>query len=476
MSAARSYSHEQSTSFDLNSPLNFDHAAQSTPRSGMRNRLKHKSSFSLPDISPADDVDVQRSFDDCERQAAEEENEMDRDWDHGVDLPPFPATHRGRDLTPISEPDEPNPTAEPTRMRRTLQDTSILALSLPGSNHTRSRSLRPTPSRLNFSDLAPIIHNAVKSGEVSLHSEEERMAEEMEQILAMDTPTRAEFIISPPPSSYASRPGSRTSHYTTSINDVPPVPGVDAKFSSSGWTTTSAPDTTDQFRDAEEYPLPAVDVNPPLSEIGYYPVPFTLTSHPHPPPLYNQPSVPNLSRPSATQIAAPHPPVAVKTELRALRINKSNDTTTSPLLIRGKEPFKPNRQESLLVKQLKERATAAAAVTATTTTTIPTNRSQSAQGHYVAGSSPNSPSRPLQLVAQRDVNRMSVPLSGKKLAVYDDVKGSDGPKVTGAKSSNTTGRVSKGIAIAKMSTGSGKENVRTRGKASTGSGVVGVRA
>jgi hypothetical protein len=126
----------------------------STPHaSGVRNRLRHKESLSLPEINAADFADVQRSFDDCGRDETPKRSDSS---DMGIDLPPVPSSYIGQNLSRVTEKDEGN---ESTLMRDTLSDMgrAILALSsspasAPAANTTG------VSSRMDLSDLAPIFY------------------------------------------------------------------------------------------------------------------------------------------------------------------------------------------------------------------------------------------------------------------------------------------------------------------------------
>ena len=474
-------SHGHSTSIDFGSP-DFHDAQQSTPHSSRR-RLRHKASFSLPEINPVDWDDVRRSFADCGEQ----------DDNAGIDLPPIPANYAPPELSRVTEHTE-HEGNESTLMRETMADMGSTILALGSTPHSTKSS------RMDLTEHAPILLNIDRIGENTLNhsfrtvgSEEEGMLEEMERVMEMDTPTRTEFVISPPPESYAdSGRDSRASQRTARSmdEDIPPVPAI--RGYSTGWTTSDVT-ASDQFMDADEvYPAPTVrdsDLAQHLSEIRESPhVPFPALSHPHPPPLHVSTSVPNFSRPQASrQITSAHPPVNVRADLRALRARKSTETmrsdstefttttatTSTPSPVRVQQNFHISKKELDRVKALNERREAV--------------RSKSSQGQYesivAAGKDAEKTTkglRPLQLVSKRDSNRFSAEIASaptsKRVSALQESTSQNSQR------RSTTERAAKSSAgTGKMSTGSGKENARAAKKgskmsSSSGGGVQGLRA
>lgn len=350
----------------------------------LRQRLRHKASFSLPNISPADFTDVRSSMYECGRE-------------EGVDLPHIPYN-----LSPVAEE----------------SDRSLGSLAL-GFLH------------------------ADKIGMDSIISEDEAMAQEMEQVMAMDTPTRAEFVISPPLSSYASHSGrlsSRASNRSAlSYNiheEVPPVPDMS------------------RYSLDESHPLVSNDnVNYSRPRRLQPQISLPTMSHPHPPPLQHQTSYPTIAAVTTdlkrSSVIEAHPPL----NARKLNNKKSNETMHSHMSsftdeTHGRyddaEEFRPSRQELTLVKQLRERA-------------------QSAQGqHEGAKAQVTKGLRPLQLVSDKNLNRASLPIqrgavlkeTGRLERITQLQKLSNGPKTS------------------KRSVGSDKENVSNKkGSATSGAGI-----
>lgn len=361
-------------------------ADASTPLASLRQRLRHKASFSLPNISPADFTDVRRSVLDCGR-------------DEGVDLPHIP-----HNLSPVAE--EIN--------------SSLGSLTLG------------------------VIH-ADSIGLDSIISEDEAMANEMEQVLGMDTPTRAEFVISPPPDSFISRRmssrASCRSEMSSRTEEVPPMPEVIR--SSSG-----TEDTLPSSLKAE------VNFSRPTRLQTQQSIP--TMSHPHPPPLNNQrslPSVTNVSNAQRTNITVAHPPVQARTlnnkqSSETLRSQASGVSSTDDQAHRfedAEEEYRPSRSELILVKRLKERAEMARTSGATKAKATAAGTEDNKQ---------EGPLRPLKLLTdrQKNQNRTSEPISlpSKRVSVLADIRrGSDSPQ-----RSQQGGNPSK-----KSKTPSGKENI-----------------
>lgn len=326
-------------------------ADSSTPVASLRQRLRHKTSFSLPNISPADFADVRRSV-------------LDIGRDEGIDLPHFP-----HDLSPVAE-----------------------------------------ESNRSFGSLALGVIHADKIGLDSMISEDEAMANEMEQVLGMATPTRAEFVISPPPESFISRRISSRASCRSGMSyrteDVPPVPETHRSSSRTEDTLPSSLKAEVNFsRPTRLQTQPSIPT----------------MSHPHPPPLHNQPSFPSITSISLAQrtnVTSAHPPL----QARTLNNKQSNETLRSQAsgLSSGDdhahrfedavEEYRPSRSELILVKRLKERAE---------TTGVALKKAAPTQ---------EGPLRPLRLLADRKNNRMSepLPLPSKRVSVLADInRGSD---------------------------------------------------
>lgn len=410
-------------------------ATQSTPHSSsLRQRLKHKTSFSLPTIQSADFTDVRRSFEDS----------------RGIDLPPIPVgmSREPRHLTPVTERDESN---ESHLMRRTLDEMGPALAALDKSQSSATTG----SSRMAWSDLAPTVLHGETIGMTSLASfgtEDEEMSEEMERVMAMDTPTRSEFVISRPTTSAGSCLGHRTSG---SGKALPPLPTVEHKYGS----TTPGSTTTGNSQSGSSIPA--------VQNFRYSTFAEPVTSHPHPPPL--QPSQTTIA-PDLIAIAAPHPPLqglATKNSSETVRSDMTATTTTSTASPTPTPEFRLSRQELLLVQQLRSRRSQSAMA-------VHQDRGNSSKAVHqdpvcnslAVGQDKEKEEtgqrkglRPLQLVGDRNTNRMSAPLPMVGEKRYDNKAGPAGPKL----SNETRAKMS-----AASRTGKGS-------KASHGSGVSGIR-
>jgi hypothetical protein len=500
----RSRSHGKSSSIDYTSPsgMSFhpDSASQSTPHGHIRHRVPKGS---LPHIHAANFEDVRRSIIDV-GQFDDAGETYDED-DGGVDLPPIPQNLAWSRQTGYTRPSESrgDKTNESIKMRRTLAEMrpAILALSTtPKSTHSNTTTNTTTHSQLNLSEFGPALLNPDLVGSISLSErsvggeEYSRMVDEMEQVMGMDTPTRAEFVISPPASSVEdSRPGSRaslrmrSSSHSLASMPPPPVPSISNRYSGSngdgdgdGNTTTTSSST-----------IALADI---ISTPKIPPIP--LFSHPHPPPIHthtqitHQTSLPNFSRPHHPTSA--HPPVPILHPLKKKHSSSSSSTIhsdytqseythktsssgdsdsgfTIPIPM---EAFQPSKQELARVEQLRLRAQAVAVGVE-----MGKGRSKSAMGvrdevkdKEKEGAAGKKGLKPLQLVEAKKANRLSAPLPtapvGKRVSVLQE--GGGGANGVGSKGSSN-----KGEKRVKGSAGD-KENARPSGgktsKASTGSG------
>ena len=133
-------------------------------------------------------------------------------------------------------------------------------------------------------DSSVSTRNADQFGLESLVSIDEDMAEEMERVLAMDSPSRAEFVKSPTPSE--GTPQSTAHRSIVSISSV---------------------STPSMIRHIEHPAVSPESIAPPM-----------LYAHPHPPPLRMMTSQSSfhVEGPIPT---APHPPILLQTRNRPKR-------------------------------------------------------------------------------------------------------------------------------------------------------------
>ncbi|WVQ83921.1 hypothetical protein IAT38_006065 [Cryptococcus sp. DSM 104549] len=411
--------------------------------------LNHKVSFGLPRLQKEDFTeDLRKSFDELSRPSAAE-----YDSAGGIDLPPIPNNLARRSaLSPVTERTEDRTGSDSSMvLSKSCMEDMHLALQLGASPSARSLAadpLSPPMPGYAYHDI-PLGNSSLAN---SMNTDAEEAVEEMERMMAMDTPTRAEFVISPPPSSYAAASG-RTSQASDRS----------ATTSMSGTTTTSTCMSAVGYDGLPDDAPPVPDLPSPYRQPAYPPA---VLSHPHPPPLSHSASASTFGPINTNRFSVqePHPP------LHRLLPKKSTETMHSTWTASESEvsmptppprvpEFKPSNAELRRVKELSER-------NADREEVVEKGRSQSAMGYRK--DKPNEVAarkglKPLRLVADRQANRLSMPMPtsmtvGQKVKKFEVLlEGEAGSKVSlGAKSAK------------------GKENERT-GKMSSGSGVSGVR-
>ncbi|OCF34032.1 hypothetical protein I316_04378 [Kwoniella heveanensis BCC8398] len=443
-----------------------------------RNTVQHKPSFGLPKIDNDDfEGDMRKSFDDLHRpdyRALMEKDNQPFAQSGGIDLPPIPSslTHRPS-LSRVSERTE-----EPT-----------LSLSTSSAHHSRSHnqeehkdgensailsqtaledmhlalalSTSPASSRAKSSD-----HSADVSFAPSVSLNEE-VLEEMERMMAMDTPTRAEFVISPPPSAVGGGSdgrASRASERSLSISSV--------STSVTGYTVT----TTTTSHSHEDSPAPPVPALPREYRQPAYPVP--IYSHPHPPPLtqaiFPQPSRNQLPPHMPANVQGPHPPMQSFLPMRSTETLHSTSSSTASA---GPTPksikLRRSRGELKLVAMLNERNELRAQAQS-----HPPIQSQAKTLGKKKTERPTDLAtkrglRPLSLVADKQANRSSI--AGAAVTQSKGGKAGGNKRISILEDDEAVGP--NGMVRARRSNGPGsnKENTKRGSKTSTGSGVVGVR-
>ncbi|WWD21923.1 hypothetical protein CI109_106411 [Kwoniella shandongensis] len=475
-------------------------ATASTAENGRR-VAKPKKSFGLPQVPTEEDFehDVRKSFDEISRPGHDEqdnreceEDDVDMTTETGVDLPPIPTrlTHNPS-LSRVSEVTEENTTMQfsislledmhlalqlgqtPPRATNDHQtsfpssnvnlDVDYRTVLAPGGDESRHRS----QIERGGSDASTATGEYSFAGQ-SINTEAEEIVEEMERMMSMDTPTRAEFVISPPPSSStydgpgsASGRTSRASAFASEGEREATTP-TSTSFTGSTWTTSTATSTStdnDNYASSSSSTLPVPELPSPYKRQPY---PTTAPSgapisHPHPPPRsFTNSSGTTTNFPLPIPVYDPHPPVQrllPKRSTETIATTSSTSAPNTPKTITAR----PSRVQLKQDKQLTERNGA---------------RAKSAMGLREKGK-PLQPIRVNEANNTRSIKVSDGPLSapivgGKKFVVLQQDE-------LGSKTSLTKG-------MGKMSTGSagagagGKENEKIRGsKTSTGSGVVGVR-
>ncbi|WWC59032.1 uncharacterized protein I303_101578 [Kwoniella dejecticola CBS 10117] len=483
-SASRELRHRKQASLGLGNPDSI--ATEKT--------ITHKPSFGLPKLQDHEGLEdeVRRSIDDLYAQTdAQEENE-------GIDLPPFPtamALKHKPSLSRVSEMTEEPTLALSTssssliqrgRSQNHDQDLDTLAMLSESALEEMHLAIALGSTTPASTKRAKSSTESTATGDLSVGCSiltNDEQLEEMERMMAMDTPTRTEFVISPPPpsdgrSSRASeiRSSSRASDRSVSSCDT----------STTTYTsTTSSTPARSSIHYAHTTPAPPVPTLPFEYRQPAYPAAHPFPSMPPPPSgLTRQLSMPSLTMSMSMQA---HPPIQ-----SFLRNNRSTETlhsvssgSTNPtpkIQIRHQQ----SKRELKLVQALEKRnspiengnskATSKSAMGFTSSS----NTDAGVKGKIKKSVVEKRGLRPLTLVTDNTSNvnvgrRSSQPLSGntKKLTVLYDT---EGEKDNGSKTSLTTA-TSKGMVMGKMSTGSGtgKENEKKGSKTSVGPAVVGVR-
>ena len=469
-SSAR-HSRGQSTSIDWSAPPNFDEAQASTPHANLRQRLRHKISLSLPNISAEFADDIRKSIDDCQR-ASVLPNSRDHDTPQsraGLSTVPE-VSERSADTSLMSHLQMTLLAADKfanTSVRSLREQTSNLSLISRSSDYVAGERFADAPDMPELDERYFVDHGYSRhfaqvddpAQAFEDADEDEARAVEMEQVLHMDTPTRAEFVISPTPSTFSdlsrwSRPSTRMTRRSTDhlLSERSSSATLAVEWPEGAVVDFSAPPPT--FSES----LPASLVGLALPGTGTMEgTTQQYTSHPHPPPQATDAGrsvrvMPSFESTTSSMTMTAHPPVNPRT----LRAKKSTETlastyttdtdgTASPM-----PAFKPSKQELMLVQRLKARA----------------NEIGAGREKTAPAEKRNSALKPLRLVDRNS----QLPLP----ALTEQGKGGDKIKVLGMSDPPAPTRDAK-----KMSaTTPGKENMRgklskmSKGSAGTGAGVI----
>ncbi|WRT65176.1 uncharacterized protein IL334_002119 [Kwoniella shivajii] len=430
--------------------------------------IPHKPSFGLPKLDKDNDfeVEMRKSFDDLSRPNFDDDGDLE-ETPTGIDLPPIPAklTHRPS-LSRVSEhTEEPTLSSSSISLTGTQGTSVILSQSALDDMHLALTLASSTPAskRPKSSDASGDISvmNSILTNDEDL--------EEMERMMAMDTPTRTEFVISPPPSTYD---GTGTSGRDSRASE--------RSISTIATATSSYSTTTNSTSFENTSPAPPVPTLPMEYRQPTYLTP--VYSHPHPPPLDHVTSsthpYQNQNRKSFQMpIVNSHPPV------QSLLPSKSTETlhsTTSSSSLSSsfqtpKSKSKLNHQQSKkelkLVKALEERNIQPRSQTSLEIPIRkqPENTLVDKRGLRPLTILADSNSNNLESGLRRPVTADSKAQQQKRFSVHQQQQQDDQRK-----SSTSKGKISDGSASA------GKENVTTRkgSKPSSGpgTGIRGLRA
>ncbi|TYJ58185.1 hypothetical protein B9479_001009 [Cryptococcus floricola] len=407
--------------------------------------LKEKTSFGLPKFNKEDFTEeMRKSFD-----------ELSRPVSSGFDLPPIPATLTQQGST-VERVEERLPKESSMTFSKSYVADMHLALELGASISSQRLA-----AEANLPQEASHMSPSQRSLASTLNTDAEDAVEEMEAMMAMDTPTRAEFVISPPLSSYGGEDGRSSRASVRSISTT-----------TSGTTATSASGTGYSTSFAIEAP-PVPDIPSPYRHSAHTAAPSVL-SHPHPPPLAKSTSASTFGPVNNQRfsIIEPHPPVQhllPKSSSETLRSNwTASESEASPLP--KALDYKPSKQELRLVKQLNERnaerdAEKEMKEQKSEPTVEPAQKRKTVEKRGL---------KPLSLVEKRLSNEIiAAPQAVPNKSALPKSKSATGSqkKFSVLLQENETGsKVSLGGRSAK-----GKENEAKGSKTSTGSGILGVR-
>lgn len=304
--------------------------------------LVHKSSFGLPRLKEEDfTADVRKSFEELSRPIVRYDVQS-----AGIDLPPIPRslTIAHHNLSPVTENKEDSFSETSMILSRSCVEDMHQAVKRDASSFNQSiaqgtkehvRTVQDSEGSFLASPMSTKVEDAV---------------EEMERMMAMDTPTREDFVV--PPSFSTTAPSGRL----RSASDI-------------SMSTSSSSAVTDTKSDNCHFGGltkngPPIPITPP----AYRQPPGlpTVVSHPHPPPLARTPSSTFGLREQTKLrhfcIPEPHPPVQrllpkqssdsiYSTSSRIESESSDKEPTFSPK-IRG---YQPSKMEMKIAKQLDER-------------------------------------------------------------------------------------------------------------------------
>lgn len=256
-----------------------------------KHTLVHKSSFGLPRIKEDGfTVSVRKSLEELSRPILRYDVQS-----AGIDLPPIPrsliVSHHN--LSPVTESQEGSFCETSMILSRSCTEDTHLALQLVASSCNQSIA------KETKEHIRPLSVSSGSSLDSPTDTEVQSAVEAMERIMAMDTPTLEDFVISSSLSTYTAPSGR-----LRSASDI----SVSTSASSAIADTKSG---TYHFDGSTEdgpliHPIPAA-----YGRSSGLPI---VVSHPHPPPLARTPSSSTFGLREQTElrqfcIPEPHPPV-----------------------------------------------------------------------------------------------------------------------------------------------------------------------
>ncbi|KAE8538956.1 hypothetical protein D1P53_005325 [Cryptococcus gattii VGV] len=372
-----------------------------SPHSG--HTLVHKSSFGLPRLKEDDfTASVRKSFEALSRPILRYDVQS-----AGIDLPPIPrsliVSHHN--LSPVTESQEDSFCETAMILSRSCSEDMYLALQLvaSSSNQSIAKGTKEHVRSLSVSSGSSL--------DSPTDTEVQDAVEEMERIMAMDTSTREDFVISSSLSTYTAPSGRLRSASDISVSTSASSAIADTKSGTYhlGGSTEDGPLIP---------PIPAA-----YGQSSDLPI---VLSHPHPPPLARTPSSSTFGLRERTDlrhfcIPEPHPP------FQQLLPKQSSDSMHSASSRIGSElsdreqtfqpkprGYEPSKMEMKIAKQLDERnrwrSIEANSCERGTKVDKPALKSavQRNNGYTFESTVPTGPLKPLQIIADKQTNRTSL--------------------------------------------------------------------
>ncbi|KIR57019.1 hypothetical protein I315_00179 [Cryptococcus gattii Ru294] len=365
--------------------------------------LVHKSSFGLPRIKEDDfTASVRKSFEELSRPILRYDVQS-----AGIDLPPIPrsliVSHHN--LSPVTESQDDSFCETSMILSRSCTEDMHLALQLvaSSSNQSIAKGTKEHVRALSVSSGSSL--------DSPTDTEVQGAVDEMERIMAMDTPTREGFVIS-----------SSLSTYTAPSGRLRSASDISVSTSASSAIANTKSGTCHLGGSTEDGPL----IPPIPAAYGRSSGLPIVVSHPHPPPLARTPSSSTFGLSGQTDlrhfcIPEPHPPV------QQLLPKPSSDSMLSASSRIGSElsdreqTFQPktreyeqSKMEMKIAKQLDERnrwgSIEANSCERGTMVDKPALKSavQRNNGSTFESTVPTGPLKPLQVIAHKQTNRTSL--------------------------------------------------------------------
>lgn len=365
--------------------------------------LVHKSSFDLPRLKEDDfTANVRKSFEELSRPILRYDVQS-----AGIDLPPIPrsliVSHHN--LSPVTESQKDGFCETSMVLSRSCTEDMHLALQLvaSSSNQSIAKGTKEHVRALSVSSGSSL--------DSPTDTKVQDAMDEMERIMAMDTPTREDFVMS-----------ASLSTYTAPSDRLRSASDISVSTSASSAIADTKSGTCHLGGSTEDGPLiPPI----PAAYRQSSSLP-TVVSHPHPPPLARTPSSSTFGLREQTDlrhfcVPEPHPPVqqllpkpssdSMRSASSRIGSESSDREQTFQPKTRG---YEPSKMEMKIAKQLDERnrwrSIEANSCERRTMVDKPALKSavQRNNGSTFESTVPTGPLKPLQVIADKQTNRTSL--------------------------------------------------------------------